>query len=479
MYFDDFLTRLKKGDDPRVVLLFGDSESVISEAFQALKNQFKKSKPGGTIQVFEGVENRLSDILSAAQTTSLFSSSQLLVLKHAEKSLGGRSDDGLQQLKEYFANPNPESTLVFLASGMRKNAKAVGAVERLGWAVQCSDMPDWKIAGWVKTEAQAKGLTLSEEAVQILVQKAGVELSYLSGRCWSNFPFFFIPKRWLPPRMSETFPVPGLESDVFPFVDAVALRQIDKALRMMGQLQDGVDTGTLMLLYGRFRELLMIAVGRAKGWGQTQVGEQLGLNPYRLKILWDQSSQFTVSELKDGLRDLVHIQAGVVTGRLSKGVPEVLLELWVLKQGEKEGGGSRLTVIFKLPRVSRRQKLFFELVDKRGKTGNLAGSGIAFDDPVGIGLVQNLHGGFKVLGGFLGGFRGPDGLHGGTDPVLFGRIAGGAGLGAADILDRRLDKRHESSRNMNPRLHWNAGKASKSKGPKTRRYRKRRGRYCQ
>ena len=80
----------------------------------------------------------------------------------------------------------------------------------------------------------------------------------------------------------------------------------------------------------------MIAVGRAKGWGQTQVGEQLGLNPYRLKILWDQSSQFTVSELKDGLKDLIHIQAGVVTGRLSKGVPEVLLELWVLKQGKKK-----------------------------------------------------------------------------------------------------------------------------------------------
>ncbi len=335
MYFDDFLTRLKKGDDPRAVLLFGDSESVISEAFQSMKNHFKKSKPGGTIQIFEGAENRLSDILSAAQTTSLFSASQLLVLKHAEKSLGGRSDDGLQQLKEYFTNPNPESTLVFLASGMRKNAKAVGAVERLGWAVQCSDMPDWKIAGWVKTEAQAKGLSLSEEAVQILVQKAGVELSYLLGAL-EQLSLFLYPKKAVTAEDVRNLPVPGLESDVFPFVDAVALRQIDKALKMMGQLQDGVDTGTLMLLYGRFRELLMIAVGRAKGWGQTQVGEQLGLNPYRLKILWDQSSQFTVSELKEGLKDLIHIQAGVVTGRLSKGVPEVLLELWVLKQGKKK-----------------------------------------------------------------------------------------------------------------------------------------------
>jgi DNA polymerase-3 subunit delta len=218
---------------------------------------------------------------------------------------------------------------------MRKNAKAVGAVERLGWAVQCSDMPEWKIAGWVKNEAQTKGLNLSEEAIQILVQKAGVELSYLLGAL-EQLSLFLYPQKSVTAEDVRNLPVPGLESDVFPFVDAVALRQIDKALRMMGQLEDGVDTGTLMLLYGRFRELLMIAVGRAKGWGQTQVGEKLGVNPYRLKILWDQSSQFTVIELKEALKDLIHIQAGVVTGRLAKGVAEVLLELWVLKQGRRK-----------------------------------------------------------------------------------------------------------------------------------------------
>src|ERR1039457_2699450 len=113
MYFDDFLTRLKKGEEPRMVLLFGDSDGVIAEGFQNLKEHFKKTKPNGMVQIYNGGENSLMEVLSAAQTTSLFSTSQLLVLKHAEKALGGRSEEAVQQLKEYFSNPNPDSLLVF------------------------------------------------------------------------------------------------------------------------------------------------------------------------------------------------------------------------------------------------------------------------------------------------------------------------------------------------------------------------------
>ena len=334
MYFDDFLTRLKKGDDPRMVLLFGESDGVIAEGYQYLKSHFRKTKPGGTVQVFEGGESALPHFLAAAQTQSLFASAQLLVLKHAEKTLGGRSEEALQALKEYFASPNPDTTLVFLAPGMRKTVKAVAAAERLGWAVQCSDMPEWKLAGWVRQQAQSQGLGLTDEGAQILVQKVGNDIAYLQ-RALEQLAAYVHPKKAATPEDVRELPTPGMESEIFPFLDAVAMRQTDRALAMMGRLQDGIDTGTLMLLYGRMRELLMVACGRAKGWGQTQLAENLGLHPFRIKNLWDQSSQFTVGELKEALQDLIHAQAGVVTGRLGKGVPAVLLEWFVLKTGRK------------------------------------------------------------------------------------------------------------------------------------------------
>src|ERR1700722_16916146 len=106
MYFDDFLARLKKDDCANLVLLFGDSDSVISEGLQVIKEKFKRTKPGGTVQVFDGTEHELLDIISAAQTSGLFANAQLLIFKNAQKDkcLGGRSEAALKLLDEYKKN---------------------------------------------------------------------------------------------------------------------------------------------------------------------------------------------------------------------------------------------------------------------------------------------------------------------------------------------------------------------------------------
>ncbi len=333
MYFDDFQTRLKKGDLPGMLLLFGDSDGVISEGLQTVREKFRQSAPDGTLQVFDGTDNGLGEMLMAAQTPSLFASAQLLILPHAEKALGGRSEEAVERLKNYFSNPNPASTLVFLAPGMRKNAKAVTAMERMGWAVQCSDIPEWKMAGWLKQQAQSKGLSLPEDAAQLLVQKVGSDIAYLKSAL-EQLSLYAYPQKSVSLEMVRELPVPGIESGIFQFLDAVGLRQTEKALQLLNRLEDGVDAGTVIMLYGRVRELLMIALGKSRGWDQSATAEKLGLHPFRLKSLWDQASQFSPEDLKGALLDLIHLQAGVVTGRLGKAVPAVYLEWWVLKWGK-------------------------------------------------------------------------------------------------------------------------------------------------
>lgn len=345
MYFDDFVGKLKKDKDDfaNLILLFGDSESVISEGLRLLKEKFKTAHAGGLIQVFDGLEHNIDDILTAAQSSGLFSTTQLLVFKNAQKDtcLGGRSEKAQEKLKDYFQNPNMDSYMVFLAPGMKKTVGAVKTSEKNGWAVQCGDMPEWKLAAWVKQQAQGLGLSISEESVQWLIQKVGTDIAYLQ-RSLEQLADYIYPAKAILPEHVKDLSVPGVESEIFPFIDAVCMRQTDKALQIMGQLQDGVDTGTTMMLYGRMRELLSIASTKAAGMGQSEAAEKLGLHPFRLKNLWDQSGQFTVDELKQAMKDLIHIQAGVVTGRLTKTVPVILLEWWVLKWGRNKLAASRL-----------------------------------------------------------------------------------------------------------------------------------------
>jgi DNA polymerase-3 subunit delta len=333
MYFDDFQSRLQKGPLPSLILLFGDSEGVIAEGHQAVKDKFRKENKDGTLQVLDGQEHALTDVLSAAQTSSLFASSQMLVLQNAQKTFGGHSEGAVAQLKDYFENPNPAAVLVFLAPGMRKTVKAVSAMERLGWTVQCSDIPDWKMGEWIRKQAQARDLQMGDEAAQFLVQKVGNDIAYLQ-KALDQLVLFVHPEKKVSLEQVRDLPVPGVESGIFQFVDAAANRQSEKALRLLAVLEDGVDAGTTILLYNRVRELLAVAIGRGQGWKEMDVAQKLGMHPFRAKTLFEQSALFTPGELKEAMKDLIHLQAGVVTGRLGRTVPKVVMENWILKWGK-------------------------------------------------------------------------------------------------------------------------------------------------
>ncbi len=91
--------------------------------------------------------------------------------------------------------------------------------------------------------------------------------------------------------------------------------------------------------------------------------------------------------------------------------------------------------------------LLFELfVDVTREAGNVTGSSVLLKYPVGLALIQNVHDFLQFQGRFLRGFSREDGLHGRADFVFFSGITRRAGFGAADILDRRLDDRHGTSK---------------------------------
>ena len=357
MYFDEFQARLKKGPLANLVLLYGDAEGVVSEGALAYKRAFHKLHPQAEQQVFNGLEHTLGDVISAAQTSSLFAESQFIVVQHAEKMFRGKAseepeetpvpagkagkrkpsgsaEDPLSPLKAYAANPNMATYLLFLSGKLRKDAKPVKEIEGAGWAVQCAEIPEWKMNEAVQAVAQGLGLTLPKEASQRLVEKIGPDISYLKGAL-EQLALMIYPAKAATLEDVQNLPAPGVEAEVFPFVDAVGNRQTEKALRMLSQMPGGPDPGTMALLYGRIRELLGIALGRAKGLKQETLSTELGLNPWRVKILWDQSGKFKAGELKEALRDLIHLQAGMVTGRLGKGAVPVALEAWIMKWGTR------------------------------------------------------------------------------------------------------------------------------------------------
>jgi len=334
MYFDDFSARLLRKDPlPAVILFFGDGEGVLAEGFQSLKESFRRSKPQGILASFDGAENALSDVLSAAQTTSLFSTEQMIVVKRAEKLLGGHSEGAVAQLAAYFSNPNPESLLVFVAAGLKKTSKVVSALERQGWVVQCSEMPEWKMPEWAARKAQQMGLSVPKEGLQALIQMTGGDLSYVQ-KALEQLLVYVHPRKTASLEDVRSLSIPGGETEIFALQDAAGYRQTEKALRLLEELGGGSEGGVVILLYQRMRELLAVRLLQDRRMDDKALVAETGLHPFRLKTLSEQAGQFTVSELRGALEDLFRIQSGQVLGRLGKGAMAASVEWWLLKWGK-------------------------------------------------------------------------------------------------------------------------------------------------
>ncbi|MGH7739760.1 MAG: DNA polymerase III subunit delta, partial [bacterium] len=243
------------------------------------------------------------------------------------------SDTAQARLSEYLGDPNPDTVLFFSANGLRKTSKIVSLIEKKGWAVQCSDIPDWKLTPWLRQQAKSMDLDLSEEAGQALIQKAGSDIAYLN-RALEHLSLFIYPEK--KPSLPDVLnlSIPGTEAEIFPFLDAMGSRRTEKTIQSLRDMPPSSENGLVFMMYQRIRDLLSVSAGKAEGLGQSDLAQRMVIHPFRVKNLWEQSGQFTQLELRAALNDLIRIQAGLVTGRVGKNALTAILEWWVVKWGK-------------------------------------------------------------------------------------------------------------------------------------------------
>ncbi len=345
MYFDEYVTKLAGPKLPAFILFLGDAEDVQSECQRLLRQAFQRLHATGSVQVYDGGEQDLSDLLNAAQASSLFASDQLLLMRRGEKRLGGRQSDGaLETLSSYLEDPNPLTVVALTARGMKKDSRIAKLAAAKGWMVQCGELPAWKAVAWVRNQAREIGLQLSEEAAQVLLQKVGTSMGLLRGTL-EHLGVFLHPSREIRAIDVEGLPVPGAEPEFFAFVDAVGERRYEDALCWLSEAErsdTGSEEGILFMLYGRLKELLQICACRDQGLSQPEAASAIPMHPFRLKTLWEQARLYEAEELERSLREVICLQAGQMTGRFTKTTALRALETRLIQwAGESRSGGRR------------------------------------------------------------------------------------------------------------------------------------------
>jgi len=310
-----------------VYLIHGPEELLLDQAVERLKQRLSAlADLDFNLDVFDGDSAQPEDVVAAANTLPFMSERRLVILRKADRMTA----DGLGVLADYTADPNPETTLVLVASKIARNLRVFKAVDALGGVAEYKAPAKRDYAHTVVTMFAEKGKTVGLDAAEVLVRAVGYDLRRLSVEIEKVISFtgdeITLSRDEIEQVMSTTAP-----TSVFDFLDALGSRDCRDAMRVLAALLDEGESvhGVHAMSVRHVRNLLSaraLLERDEEGSATALISREVGVREWQARNLVTQARRFDSAELVDALLSAAESEAKMKTSR----DPRLVFEIWVL-----------------------------------------------------------------------------------------------------------------------------------------------------
>lgn len=175
---DALLRGLKKGGrvpEP-VYLLYGDEDVLKDEAVRALADAAVGSSRDFNLDVRFAPDLTPESFHALVNTPPMLADRRAVVIRGVEH-IGKRKTKLRDEIVRYLAAPNPTTLLVLVVAA---GEEPDGDILRASTAVAVDVLSAERIPRWVQHRASTLGVTLAEDAAELLLKAVGNDLSALS-----------------------------------------------------------------------------------------------------------------------------------------------------------------------------------------------------------------------------------------------------------------------------------------------------------
>jgi DNA polymerase-3 subunit delta len=161
---------LSKGFAP-IYLVSGDEPLLIQEACDNIRQSARKAGFGERELYHCDASFEWSQVLSAANSLSLFSEQKIIELRIPNSKPG---DKGSKVLVEYAQSPSPDNILLIVTGkldGAAQKSKWFKAIEQAGVHVQVWPIGAAQLPRWIGNRLQQAGLRADSNAIDLLVSR--------------------------------------------------------------------------------------------------------------------------------------------------------------------------------------------------------------------------------------------------------------------------------------------------------------------
>lgn len=313
---------IKKGEFARLYLFYGPEQYVKEQALlqlsQALIAPELKSL---NYQTMDGETVTADDIINACETLPFMSEKRLVVVKDLPVLLqGGRSNIDEDKLKSYLPRISSTTCLVFYCTDEVNKRKALfTAIDKVGKVIEFELLKQEEITKWIKSMLKRNGKQMEPSALEYYVSIAGNRLEDIYNDL-QKLMIYIGDRKVITRADIEQVVTPVAEYTVFQLVEAIGMKKTDQALMLLHQLLgEGQNVFALLALIARqVRIIFQCKWLKEKGLPQKEIAQKLGLHPYVVKKAMEQSSHFSMEQLKKGLRECLKVDYGIKSGRIQQ-----------------------------------------------------------------------------------------------------------------------------------------------------------------
>lgn len=297
-----------------VYFLYGDERYFMDRWIRAVTEKVVAPETRDfNYDVFYAEETEAEKVLQIASSFPLMADRRLVVVRSIQK--WPVSDKN--RLKTYVKSPLSSTCLILTAEEVDFRQAFYKELIQISTAIECKALYENQAVDWVMKQGRAQGVRISKEAAERLVTQTGCSLWALYNEMEKLLTFASGRKEL---DVTDIDAIAGFSRkyNLWEFVDAVASKDLSKALRILHFLLVEKQSGVLLIteLTRRMFLLLRLRAEMEKNKSSDVLAKELMLRPYFVRLYVSQANRFSIEELKEALRVLLLADRALKTGTL-------------------------------------------------------------------------------------------------------------------------------------------------------------------
>ena len=305
-----------------IYLLYGNKDFGIYEEIKKITKNYDEL----SISKYDLNNAIMQDIISDAQTVSLFADKKIIIVDNANifTALINKDTD---ILIEYLNQINPNTTLIFIVHNDKIDSrkKITKLIKKIGTIKEFND--DLNPLNIIKEKF--KDYNIDQKTINLFLNRVGSNPLIIKNEI-KKIKLYKNNDKTITENDIKNITTKKIDIDIFKLIDYIIKKDKEKALELYEEMLKANEEPIkiIVILANQFRIMYQSKELLKKGYTEKDIASTLKIHPYRVKLAIQNSRNYSNKTLLKYLNNLADIDIGIKTGSLNK---DNALELFILK----------------------------------------------------------------------------------------------------------------------------------------------------